>query len=147
VFLNAEVLIPPAKIDDYFISFGDGTTVSGNAIVRGKASKSRTLLPRMGKLMEWGIVQKGMILSIKNYDVSEAVVQDAKTVRFKDENMTFNDWGQKVTDWSSICIYDWATTSDGHTHSELRAKRMAEEATKGADSDEVGHAFQFEAGH
>ncbi|ENK0582843.1 hypothetical protein AB2T25_003205 [Clostridium botulinum] len=25
----------------------------------------------------------------------------------KDEKVTFNKWGQKVTDWSSIRIYDW----------------------------------------
>jgi hypothetical protein len=92
--------------------------------------RARTALPRMPKLMEWGIVQKGMALKIKNYEDSTAVVQDATTVRFKDKEMSFNDWGQQVTGWSAISIYDWATTPENKTLSELRAQRMEEEASK-----------------
>jgi hypothetical protein len=82
----------------------------------------------MARLMEWGIVKVGMALTIKNYEDSEAFVQDAKTVRFKDAVLKFNDWGQKVIGWSSICIYDWAVTPEGKTLSELRAQRIEEEA-------------------
>ena len=81
----------------------------------------------MPKLMEWGIVQQGMSLDIKNYEGSTAVVRDAKTVQFKDKDLSFNDWGQQVTGWSAINIYDWATTAEGRTLSELREQRMKEE--------------------
>jgi hypothetical protein len=66
----------------------------------------------------------------KNYEDSTAVVQDATTVRFKGKEMSFNDWGQQVTGWSAISIYDWATTPENKTLSELRAQRMEEEAGK-----------------
>ncbi len=123
-FPQREAWMPSPKIVDEIIPLRDGATTPGDALARGKAKKSRTSLPRMVKLMEWGIVKEGMVLHIKNYDDSEAVVQDTKTVKFKDRVVRFNDWGQQVTGWSSICIYDWATTPDGQTLSELRAQRM-----------------------
>lgn len=129
VFLSAEVLIPARKIEDYFIPVREAAAGS-DALPRSRAAKSRASLPRMAKLMEWGIVRAGATLSIKNYDDSEAVVRDAKAVRYKDIDMSFNEWGQKVTGWSSICIYDWAVTPEGKTLSELRAQRMEEEDAK-----------------
>jgi hypothetical protein len=129
-FLSAEMLIPARKIEDYYIEIRDGASASVDMISGSTPSKARTALPRMPKLMEWGIVQKGMALRIKNYEDSAAVVQDAKTVRFKDKEMSFNDWGQQVTGWSSICIYDWATTPENKTLTQLRAQRMEEEAGK-----------------
>lgn len=138
IFLSAEVLIPARKIEDYFIPIRESVGVAGEVLARtkaGTARSTRTALPRMAKLMEWGIVHAGMPLRIKNFEDSEAVVQDAKSVRFRDANMSFNDWGQRVTGWSSICIYDWALTLDGKTLSELRAQRMEEEATSLADAN------------
>ena len=130
-FLRAEMLIPARKIEDYYIPIRDGA--SGSVVTRGpQRLQARTALPRMPKLMEWGIIQKDMELTIKNHEDSTAFVQDAKTVRFKDEEMSFNEWGQKVTGWSAICIYDWATTKEGKTLSELRAQRMEEEEEEAA---------------
>jgi hypothetical protein len=127
MFLSAEMLIPARKIEDYFTPIRENVARLVDALSLSKAAKSRASLPRMAKLVEWGIVRAGMPLHIKRHEDSEAVVRDAKTVQFKDANMSFNDWGQKVTGWSSICIYDWATTPEGKTLSELRTRRMEEE--------------------
>jgi hypothetical protein len=41
--------------------------------------------------------------------------------------LTFNEWGSKVTGWSSICIYEWAKKKDGtKTLAELREAKMGE---------------------
>lgn len=63
--------------------------------------------------MEWGIVTEGMLLKIKKHDGSDAMVIDSKHVRYEGAKMTFNGWGRKVTNWSSICIYDFAETESG----------------------------------
>lgn len=141
VFLSAEVLIPARKIEDYLIPIRENAAGSADALPRSKAAKSRSSLPRMAKLMEWGIVRTGMALSIKNYEQSEAVVRDAKTVRYRDADMSFNEWGQKVTGWSSICIYDWAVTPEGRTLSELRAQHMAEAAVRSETSAQAAEGL------
>ena len=41
-----------------------------------------------------------------------------------DKNLTYNQWGQKVTGWSSICIYEWAIHKEtGKTLDVLRRKK------------------------
>ncbi|NFH49182.1 hypothetical protein FC976_18720 [Clostridium sporogenes] len=50
---------------------------------------------------------------------------DAKYVDFKSEKLTFNKWRQKVTEWSSIRIYDWAMIKDNHkTLHEMRQEKI-----------------------
>ena len=63
-------------------------------------------LPKMDKLIEYGIVTPGDILYITcSTDDSEAKLLDSKYVEYKGEKMTFNEWGCKVTGWRSIRIY------------------------------------------
>ncbi|CAG7839638.1 hypothetical protein CLOHAE12215_01051 [Clostridium haemolyticum] len=62
---------------------------------------------------------------IKNRDNSEATVIDSKYVDFKGEKLTFNKWGQKVTGWSSIRIYDWAMIKcNDKTLHEMRQEKI-----------------------
>ena len=83
----------------------------------------------MKTLMEWGIVSQGDTLEIAKHDGSDAEVLDDKTVRYRDEPMSFNKWGQTVTEWPSINIYDWARKKgSGKTLAKLREERMAENA-------------------
>ncbi|WP_052514418.1 hypothetical protein [Clostridium botulinum] len=62
---------------------------------------------------------------IKNRDNSDATVIDSKYVDFKGEKLTFNKWGQKVTGWSSIRIYDWVIIKGNNkTLHEMRQEKM-----------------------
>lgn len=74
-----------------------------------QASSKKTneaALPKMDKLIEYGIVAPGDILYITcSTDDSEAILQDSKYVDYKGEKMTLNEWGCKVTGWRSIRIY------------------------------------------
>lgn len=128
LYLAAEKLIPAKKIEDFFVEFRERADGAGEVVARSETKKGRTLLPRMAKLMEWGVVAPGMKLTLKGFSDSEATVRDAKTVEFNGEVMSFNEWGTRVTQWSAICIYDWAVTPTGETLSELRAAKMETEA-------------------
>lgn len=66
-------------------------------------------LPKMDKLLEYGIVKKGDKLYITT-DPEESVstLIDEKHVNFKGEKMTLNEWGCKITGWKSIRIYAYA---------------------------------------
>jgi hypothetical protein len=130
IFLSVDKLIPARLVEDFFVGFPDVAvgSESGRSIVPG-SGRTKTSLPRMAKLMEWGIVKNGDKLTIKGFAESEATVRDAKTVDYKGEVMSFNAWGLKVTGWSSVGIYEWAVNSEGRTLAECRAERMQQEAT------------------
>ncbi len=63
-------------------------------------------LPKMNKLIEYGVLDVGTKLYIlmKPND-SEATLIDGTYVEFKGEKMKINDWGCKVSGWRSINIY------------------------------------------
>ncbi len=127
VFLDVTRVLPPDDIKDYYVDIAGLPKEPGTVSPRGK----RTSLPRMAQLMEWGILNKGDLLVIVNYDESEAEVIDHKRVRFKEQNMTFNDWGTTVTGWSSICIYQWAKLKDGsQTLDALRQEKIQQMENK-----------------
>ncbi|MBX9752386.1 MAG: hypothetical protein K5Q68_22550 [Roseococcus sp.] len=50
---------------------------------------------------------------------------DGRHVEFKGKRMTFNDWGQRVTGWTSIRIYTTVCLPDGRTLDQLRDKAEA----------------------
>lgn len=125
IFLQVEKVLPPPSLEDFYVDISEGKSPA-----QGKEPSTgikRTNLPKMPQLFEWGILKKGDKLSIRNHDKSEAEVVDAREVMFNGEQLTYNQWGQKVTDWSSICIYDWAVREDGKTLGELREDKMAQE--------------------
>ena len=63
-------------------------------------------LPKMDKLIEVGLVNKGdkIYLTLKPEE-SIATLIDEKYVNFAGKKMTLNEWGCKVTGWKSIRIY------------------------------------------
>ena len=84
-------------------------------------------LPKMDKLIEFNMVKPGdrlyITLSSVDQEDSLATLLDAKYVRYKNEKMTLNQWGCKVTGWKSIRIYAWAAV-EGEIET-LQEKRLA----------------------
>ncbi len=84
-------------------------------------------LPKMDKLIEFNMVKPGdrlyITLSSVDREDSLATLLDAKYVRYKNEKMTLNQWGCKVTGWKSIRIYAWAAI-EGEIET-LQEKRLA----------------------
>ncbi|MCJ8173425.1 hypothetical protein [Clostridium botulinum] len=122
-FIDINRILPPLSLEDFYIEVDDKkrptyTTKSATPI-------TRNTFPGMDKLFEWGIIKGGDAVVIKNRDNSEATVIDSKYVDFKGEKLTFNKWGQKVTGWSSIRIYDWVLIKgNDKTLHEMRQDKM-----------------------
>ncbi|EPY2273395.1 hypothetical protein ACXAUS_002256 [Clostridium sporogenes] len=122
-FIDINRILPPLSLEDFYIEVDDKkiptyTTKSATPI-------TRNTFPGMDKLFEWGIIKGGDAVVIKNRDNSEATVIDSKYVDFKGEKLTFNKWGQKVTGWSSIRIYDWVLIKgNDKTLHEMRQEKM-----------------------
>jgi hypothetical protein len=123
LFLEIIKLIPPTQFDDFLVPYPDGSMneTRGRSGQRGVPHR---VLPRMAELMDQGIVKTGDKLTIKGRTDSEAEIVDAKHVKFKGETMSFSEWGQKVTGWTKIGIYDWAMKGNV-TLAEIRDSAMA----------------------
>ena len=127
VFLQIEKILPPARIEDFYLDVKTSGTLPNMNLTEAKSATKRTFLPRMKTLIEWGCLKPGDKLMIQKVQNSEAEVIDATTVRFKGQVMTFNQWGQKATGWSAICIYEWAIhIAKGKSLDELRREKMEE---------------------
>ncbi len=135
LYLVAEKLIPALRTEDFLVPFPEAVPDRGQGRVGGTdKARTRTTLPKMRELMEWGVLKPGETLKVKNFPDSEAVVIDSKTVRFKDRLISYNDWGREVTGWSSINIYDWAVAPNGRTLTDLRAEHMDREENPAAET-------------
>ena len=71
------------------------------------SKKGDDSLPKMDKLIEYGLVNKGDSLYLKSKpEESVATLFDEKYVIFNGEKMTLIDWGCKLTGWKTIHIYN-----------------------------------------
>jgi hypothetical protein len=135
-FLSIEKILPPAQLDDFYVGLAGGGSTIKEEIISTDSAFNRTWLPRMDKLFEWELIKAGDILEIKIFDSSEAIIIDPTLVRFNGEEISYNNWGKKVTGWSSINIYEWAMLSSiKKTLHELRMEKMAELEAKGSPFD------------
>jgi hypothetical protein len=127
IHLRVTQEIPPlSELEDFFVGINTEGKIKKRPQDDRKAIE-RQKLPRMPWLLEHGVIQIGMPIEIIGHIDERAVVIDAYTVKYKDKIMKYNDWGQEVTGWSSICIYDWARPVGSNKKlTELRAEKMAE---------------------
>ena len=119
-------LLPPQLLEDFYVEISEKKTTEVRS--QGSTGITRTYLPRMDKLYEWGLLKAGDIVVIKKFDDGDsAVVRDFRTVEFHGEVMTFNNWAEKVTGWSAVNIYEW-TLIKGETKTldQKRREKMAE---------------------
>ncbi len=130
LFIQVDKLLPPPSIEDYYIDIKDKKEVE---TVNNSINIVRANLPRMPKLFEWNLLKKGDKLYIKNHDkdATMAEVIDYSYVYFNGNKVTYNQWGQDVTGWSSICIYEWAIKQDVEkTLDDLRREKFLEISSK-----------------
>lgn len=67
-------------------------------------SASRRRMQSTDDLFALGRLAAGTTLTIRGREGSAARVLDGQTVEFKGERLSYNDWGQRVTGWTSIRI-------------------------------------------
>lgn len=91
--------------------------------------KSQVTLPNMEKLIDEGLVSIGdeLYITLKP-DNSKATLVDINKVEFNSVIMSLNEWGCKVTGWSSIRIYAYcAKVGETETLQQKREKLVKQE--------------------
>ncbi len=105
--LNIERILPVSTLSDFYVDVAQKNIRSNLTNTKGLEKGKKTHLPRMDKLMKWGLISKDDTVYIKNHPNEKAKVLDQNYVEYKNDKMRFNQWAQLVTGWSSICIYEW----------------------------------------
>lgn len=131
--LVVEQVIPPPALSDYFVSVVEA---KGHAVPRlAQDKQARQALPRMGQLMERGLVAAGDSIYIREHAERAATIVDANRVNSGGKELSFNAWGQAVTGWSAINIYEWAIhQKTKKSLDELRRVKMLELEQEGDDA-------------
>ncbi|MEG4028169.1 MULTISPECIES: hypothetical protein [unclassified Microcoleus] len=137
-FLSIEKILPPAQLDDFYVGLAGESSTIKEEIISTASAFNRTWLPRMDQLFDWELIKAGDSIEIKEFESSEAIIIDPTFVIFKGEEISYNNWGKKVTGWSSINIYEWARLSSiKKTLHELRMEKMAELEAKASQGEKV----------
>lgn len=134
-FLSAEQLIPPPALEDFFVEVADTPQMS-NKPSAGKSQIARQSLPKMAQLLKWGLIASGDMIYISTNSAEVATVKDDRQVIYQGQAMTFNAWGQKITGWSAINIYEWTVDQKTNkTLDTLRSEKAQEIEQATSDSD------------
>ncbi|WP_456382826.1 hypothetical protein [Hydrogenimonas sp.] len=124
IYIEVDKILPPKKLEDYYTGIKNKQE---NIKEFEKTGITRTTLPKMKKLFDWGIIKKGDKIKIKDSEDSTAIVEDYKYVKYKDKKLKFNEWGQMLKGWSSINIYRWSILEErDKTLDELRQEKIKE---------------------
>ncbi len=92
-----------------------------------RTKRSVRSLPKMDWLIEQGIVHIGDEIYVINHSEEKAIIIDHKNVKYKEEVMSFNQFGCKVTGWKSIqCYACMKVVGNNDVLSELRERKMRE---------------------
>lgn len=132
LFIKNEVIL--GKKEDPYISYRGYKEKSKNRA----SGITRTYLPRMPELFKWGLIKKDDKVVIKTRNIiegSEATVMDENSVNYKGRKLSYNEWGQEVTKWSSIQIYKFMVVND--SKETLHEQRIFELNKREIDNDDV----------
>ena len=81
----------------------------------------------MDWLIEQGIINIGDEVYLINHPEEIATIEDSRNVRYKDQVMSFNQFGCELTGWKAIQIYAFMKKVGGDkTLSKLREEKMKE---------------------
>ncbi|WP_078427484.1 hypothetical protein [Alkalihalobacterium alkalinitrilicum] len=125
--LDITKVLPVPHLEDFYVEVQENHKVrkSTNSM---STNTPKQFLPRMNKLFDWGLLRAGDEIIIKNFEDSSAIALNEKEVEYQGKTMSYNQWGQTVTSWSSINIYEW-TIPVGQTKTlhDLRLEKMRTE--------------------
>ena len=89
--------------------------------------RKSTQLPKMDWLIEQGIINIGDEVYLINHPEQIATIEDGKNVKYKDQVMSFNQFGCELTGWKAIQIYAFMKKVGGDkTLAKLREEKMKE---------------------
>ena len=89
--------------------------------------RKSTQLPKMDWLIDHGIINIGDEVYLINHPEEIAIIEDSRNVRYRNQVMSFNQFGCELTGWKAIQIYAFMKKVGGDkTLSKLREEKMKE---------------------
>ncbi|MBE2193298.1 MAG: hypothetical protein IAE83_03915 [Anaerolinea sp.] len=89
--------------------------------------KSRKHYPKVGDMLEWGVIQLRDTLYVEGHENDPALLLDKNTVAYRGQEMRINDWACQITGWLSISIYRHVIVKRlGQTLKQIRKRYMEE---------------------
>lgn len=122
--IDIKKILPLEDYDDYYVKIANSSSMSYTK--RESSDITKRSLPKIDKLMEWGIVKAGDQIKAKNKDDTATLMNDGKVKNNKtNEITTMQQWLKPLYGWPSIQTYVFAIdVKTGKSLSELRAEYM-----------------------
>lgn len=122
--IDIKKILPLEDYDDYYVKIANSTVTSYSK--RESSDITKRSLPKIEKLMEWGIVKAGDQIKAKNKDDTATLMSDGKVkINKTNEITTMQQWLKPLYGWPSIQTYVFAIdVKTGKSLSELRAEYM-----------------------
>ncbi len=122
-FIDIKKILPLEDYDDYFVPIAPSSMSTSK---EQSSDISKRLLPKIDKLIEWGIVNPGDQIRAKNKDDTATLLSDGKVkINKTDEVTTLQQWLKALYGWPSVQTYVFAIDmKTGKTLSDLRAEYM-----------------------
>lgn len=122
--IDIKKILPLEDYDDYYVKIANSTVTSYSK--RESSDITKRSLPKIEKLMEWGIVKAGDQIKAKNKDDTATLMSDGKVkINKTNEITTMQQWLKPLYGWPSIQTYVFAIdVKTGKSLSELREEYM-----------------------
>ncbi len=129
VFVDVKRILPVMEYKDFYVDVLRKDTI----IKEKKRDITRQVLPKIDKMLEWGVVQAGDILIAKG-TTEEATLQEDGQVATTNGIMTLQQWLKGIYGWSSVQTYAFVIQkSSGKLLMDLRSEYMEREMSGDAE--------------
>lgn len=123
IFVDMNRILPLTEYEDYYVDIADPTNPQKSI----KKGGSKTALPKIDKMLEWGVVHAGDIIVPKGR-TEEATLLESGQVRTKEGELSLQAWLKSIYGWQSVQTYAFAVLkSTGQTLSDIREEYMKQE--------------------
>lgn len=121
-FIFPNKILPALKSEDFYIEFK-----SGNTKTLKKKSITRRNLPRIDKLIEWGVVNPGEALYTADKKNKATLLNNGNVRSGHGEEQSLNSWLKGILKYSSVKTYMNSFNEEGISLSQLRREYMEEQ--------------------
>jgi hypothetical protein len=130
IIIQTEKILPVTDYDDFYVDIAGNSSMTKGS----KKDISRRTLPKIDKLMEWGIVKEGDVLIAKGTDEKAVLQKDGQVMLPDNTKESIQQWLKHVYGWSSVETYAFAVDEKtGKTLSELRRDYLEEKVSDNSD--------------
>ncbi|MEC1771960.1 hypothetical protein [Schinkia azotoformans] len=124
VYINIEKVLPLNTYKDYYVNFLDSPLKTSVQ----KKGFTRRSLPKIGEMLEWGVVKAGDTIVAKGRE-DEAILLANGNVEVNGEELSMQKWLKDLFGWNSIQTYVFAVHKEtGKTLSQIREEYMEKES-------------------